>query len=762
MSVEKFKNAVELYLKNRQAVKLAMPKIEGDGLLGMSLYSRHRSSVFVFPTIHRYPNTQLGLIIPKWGETILVDDSLPARIEVYSSSTLTSQQIEEHKAKMRTIYNVELEIYDRAQLIKFEEFADVLDDGIGEFSEIDEASKMLFSLLAEGSNVSEIKSNLICSIIIFLLYEHENLTTRQLKEYAEKRLQHEIGSLQQEINFLLSKKRIEKNKENRELLQLSCEEKDNFLKIRKESKREESVFFQEFMLLLEKYNIPDGGTLIEQLKSLYVESCGINIDKAAIDKADVKRKDQVFQEFRINIKGYLKDGEKAEQFVRELKDICLNNPFLEKIGASEMFLSLYRSSKLEQFINSKKKYVYLDTRVFIFYYCFWASKGKKWPYWDDYSYRSTVNLASLANKKNKDIILRLADVYLAEIAGELQKALRTAWFDERIKLNLRIPFQTQNVFYNFYLFLRDSGALDTDKGKMPFVDFVKLLGFSNVNAEKNSFIKDTEMEIAKRLKYIGIELMSVGRFESRLYDDTIKEWDVQNSKKTYQKSGLAIKADTKQLLHIMFQPMVDREKEQEFYYASWDKSFRKMRDWVQKESLETNSFAIYNPARMANRFALSHFKIDSKCITHEVFYYADSHFKLQSKISSLYDHVLIPYFDTKGGEGLDLFNLLIDLQAKYLNQKDTELGDDVNLIKLPLELVFDNIKQSLKDWGCTESDLLSYMFDKPNENEVINTFEESFNAIAKNQKYDEYIKSFGMSLKSYVHKLDSIEHTSID
>ena len=54
------------------------------------------------------------------------------------------------------------------------------------------------------------------------------------------------------------------------------------------------------------------------------------------------------------------------------------------------------------------------------------------------------------------------------------------------------------------------------------------------------------------------------------------------------------------------------------------------------------------------------------------------------------------------------------------------------------------------------------MFDKPNENEVINTFEESFNAIAKNQKYDEYIKSFGMSLKSYVHKLDSIEHTSID
>ena len=67
------------------------------------------------------------------------------------------------------------------------------------------------------------------------------------------------------------------------------------------------------------------------------------------------------------------------------------------------------------------------------------------------------------------------------------------------------------------------------------------------------------------------------------------------------------------------------------------------------------------------------------------------------------------------------------------------------------------IKKSLQEWKCSENDLVNYMIDKTNEKEVSETFEGSFKAIAKKQKYDGYIKSMGEALKRYAHKMRDVE-----
>ena len=758
VSIEAFRKAVEQYLADSQGRKLDIPMTYSEQLKGFMLFNRLRSNIFVLPTVHQFPYTQLGILLPKISTTIMQDESLPARIEVYCASSIAVRQAEELKALMRSC-GIELEIFDSLQLNKYKQFEDIFTDGPAEFTEIDEASKMLFGMLAEGSNVSEIKSNLICSIIIFLLNEQGNLTAKQLREEAEERFNHEIGSIEQEVKFLLQKKRIERDATNKDVLKLTKNEKAVFQRMRFESKREEAAFHQAFISLLKSYGIPDASKLIEQLKSLYVESCEVNIDSASSGVDEGKRKDQVFRDFCNIIKGYLKNSETTEHFMSDLRDVCMDNPFLEKIGASEMFLSLYRSSKLEQFINSKKKLVYLDTRVLIYHYCQLASRGKGWPYWNDPSYRATCNLTSLVTKKNKDIRLRISEAYLGEIAGELQKALRTAWFDEKVKFNSKITFQTNNVFYNFYLYLRENDCLNTEKGPMKFSQFVQSMGFSNCAPESSSFIRDTKNSISKRLMLLGIDIMPVGWKDPHLYEETKMEWDFLNNSKTYQKSVSAINADSKQLLHIMSQPVEQDGKECEFYYASWDRTFTKMRDWLLDKSGKLHTFFIYNPARMANRFALSHFKIDSKCITHEVFFYADSQFKLRQKIGSLFDHVLIPFFGNKDDEGLDLMNLLIDIQDKHMSQHEPEIGDDWNDEKLPLELVFDSIKYSLKGWHCSENDLFRYLTDKKNQVEVTGIFDNAFSAISKKKKFDDYIKKLGEQLNSYRQSKVKIEST---
>lgn len=296
VSIETFRKAVELYLNDNQGQRLDMPKKYIEELKGFMLFNRHRSNIFVLPTVHQFPYTQLGILLPKVGETIMKNKSLPARIEVYCASAIAVQQEEELTALMRS-YGIELNIFDSFHLSKFKQFEDMFADNTGEFTEIDEASKMLFGMLAEGSNVSEIKSNLICSMIIFLLNEKEKLTEKQLRELAEQKFNHEIGSIEQEVKFLLNKKRIETDETNKDFLKLTKNEKTVFQKMRSESKREEAAFHQAFISLLDSYKIPDASKLIEQLKSLYVESCEVNIDNTSGSVDDEKRKDQVFREF---------------------------------------------------------------------------------------------------------------------------------------------------------------------------------------------------------------------------------------------------------------------------------------------------------------------------------------------------------------------------------------------------------------------------------------------------------------------------------
>ena len=94
LSIETFRKAVELYLTDNQGERLNMPKKYTDELKGFMLFNRLRSNIFVLPTVHQFPYTQLGILLPKVSKTIMKDKSLPARIEVYCASAIAVQQEE--------------------------------------------------------------------------------------------------------------------------------------------------------------------------------------------------------------------------------------------------------------------------------------------------------------------------------------------------------------------------------------------------------------------------------------------------------------------------------------------------------------------------------------------------------------------------------------------------------------------------------------------------------------------------------------------
>ena len=106
-------------------------------------------------------------------------------------------------------------------------------------------------------------------------------------------------------------------------------------------------------------------------------------------------------------------------------------------------------------------------------------------------------------------------------------------------------------------------------------------------------------------------------------------------------------------------------------------------------------------------------------------------------------------------------NLLVEIQDKYLLQHGPETGDEMTDDKLPLELVFDSIKQNLKKWQCSDNDLFKYLSDKNNKADVTLMFDEAFASISNKKRYETQLEKFGEKLIKYLHTETNIDTVTL-
>lgn len=602
-----------------------------------------------------------------------------SKFEFYCSISLSPEKIEEYKKFAIDEYDIELDIFDGKRLSQLNN-KDVINYIYSLHSDIvlkpeqmsiNRATKTLYDLLANGKDTSDIKNSLVESIIISILYEKAPIELSKLKEELEKRLDKAVPDILHLINILKSDHRVIKDKNNEKLLCLSDNEYSSVQEILSFSAKLEKDFCVEFSKILSKYSIKYTPCILEELKKLYKYYYSTDIDEQAT--GDESEYGKIFEGFKNFLAGIIDHKENIDSLIMNIRDLCENNNYLNKISASESFLSLYKSNQLEQYINQRHKNIYLDTPAFVYMLC--AYYGIDNNDWDNPFYRSMKSLMRLKETNPDKISFYIYSGYLGEVVGEIQKALHYARFEH-------YPFfqdlgDTRNTLFNYYNYLNKAELFEEDERISSFGDFMYNLGLDNTDPNDRMFYNQTMRFLQEVAKNCEIEILS--RTHEEKYSEIKELYERILLTKEKNKSMIAIQNDVNQVLIAL-----QNDDNADNYITTWDTTIHMLRNVVLDtfEDVRFQYFNIYNPARLSNKIALENFNINESALTNDIFVYADKKYDISNRVKSLLE-LITPFLKDKGSN--KLLKKLSRLRKEQLEERNP-INEDANENKnLPIE-----------------------------------------------------------------------------
>lgn len=664
------------YLHNSEAIF-----VDGtnDGGCDIKLYQNKREiKKCVQVTVQKHVETKIKKDLEKVSNMIS-QYRYSNKFEFYCSVAISVEKIEEYKKFAIDKYDIELDIYDAIRLSQLN-CKDVVDYIYSlhqniilrpEQMNIDKATKTLYDLLANGKDTSDIKNSLVESIIISILYEMAPIELSKLREELEKRLGKMFPDILHSINILKSDQRVIKDKNNDNLLCLSEEEYNNVQEILTLSAKNEKDFCICFTELLSKYKIEYQPTILEELKKLYKYYYSTDIDEQTTDDDTAYCK--VFESFKSFLLTIIDNKDNIDSLIADIKKLCESNNYLNKISASESFLSLYKSNQLEQYINQRHKKIYLDTPTFVYLLC--AYYGIDSNDWDNPFYRSMKSLLRLREINPDKISFCIYEGYLGEVVGEIQKALHYAKFEQ-------YPFfqdlgETRNTLFNYYNYLSNAELFEEDENVSSFTDFMYNLGLDNLNPNDRMFYTQSIRFLHEVSETYEIEIVKRTYEERYLEIKELYERILLKSEKT--KSRMAIQNDINQVL-IALQDDDDSDN----YVATWDTTIYVLRDTLLDtfEDVKFQYFNLYNPARLSNKIALENFNISESALTNDIFAYADKKYDISNRVKSLLE-LITPFLKNKGDN--KLLKKLSRLRKEQLQDRNTTKGETDTNKNLPIE-----------------------------------------------------------------------------
>ena len=601
--------------------------------------------------------------------------------EFYYSRPLSEEKIEEYKKIALEEYNIILEIYEAKRLSQLDckevvDFIHSLYPNFVKNSEqmnIDKATRTLYDLLANGKDSSDIKNSLVDSVIISILYEKAPVDITELKCELERRLGKNIPDILHSINALKSDQRVVKFKDDPKLLCLSEQEYSNVKEILIISSKLEHNFYDSLKDILSNYGITYNEDIITKLKDLYKNN--YSRDFEMFSKNDECASVKIFDSFRKYLLSLIDDNNKIDLLINDIKELCSVNSYLNKIIAGESFLSLYKSNKLERYINRKQKDIYLDTPTFVYLLCTYY--GIESNDWDNSFYRSMKSLIKLQSIYPDKINFFITQNYLGEVAGEIKKALQYAQFESFSFF--KDMGGTSNTLFNYYEYLKKNDLFEKDENIQCFEDFIYNLGLDNVNVNDVGFIKDTINYLYEVADNFNITIVNWSQNEKYSEFKTLYEKILLTKGK--EKSKTAICNDINQVIASL-----EHEKNSDCYLTTWDTTIYLLRDKILYDyDCRTYSyFNICNPARLSNKIALENFNIDESALTNDIFAYADKRYDISNRVKSLLE-LLAPFFKKDSAGDNTLLRKLGRMRKQQLeiHEVDNIKGKEEN--NLPIE-----------------------------------------------------------------------------
>lgn len=671
------------------------------------------------------------------------------KFEFYCSIPISEDKIEKYKKLAIDEHDIELDIYEAKRLsqLNCKEIIDYIyslhSDVVlkPEQMNIDKATRTLYDLLANGKDSSDIKNSLVDSVIISILYEKAPIDSLELKKELENRLGKNIPDILHSVNSLKTDQRIIKFPDDHNLIQLSELEYENVKEILAHSRKAEKDFCDSFAEILAKFQIDYNEEVLNKLKFLYKNNYSNDIDNNT--QSDESSDLAIFESFKKYLLNIIDDKENIDKLIQEISSLCSSNNYLNKISASESFLSLYKSNQLEQYLSQKHKDIYLDTPTFVYLLC--SHYGVDNNDWDNPFYRSMKSLIKLKDNYPDKISFYITQNYLGEVAGEIKKALVFSQFESYPCF--KDMGGTRNTLFNYYEYLKHSELFDKGDNIENFKDFIYSLGLDNTNPNDSRFFKDANQFLSQVAECYDISMINWSQNDKYAeFKVTYEKMLLANSK---NKSEMAICNDVNQVIVSL-----EHDRDTDCYLITWDTTIHLLRDKVlsEDEHLKYSYFFICNPAKLSNRIALENFNIDGSALTNDIFAYADKRYDISNRVKSLLE-LIAPFL--KGDGGKKIFRKLGRIRKEQIELRGSEVGNEKEEKSLPIEDIFmlliPNKDKEKEDKNIMEK-FSVFISSEENSDYIINII----NQISKQKDYKMY------DFTEYFGKIKSIDLSGLN
>ena len=653
------------------------------------------------------------------------DGSLSENIEVFILGVVPDSQRADYGA-MFLKEGLSLTIVDRIQMESMDSFKQLF---VNDEYKIDYDSS-LYEYLSMSNETSDVKNSLFYALLLMMIYQNKDVTKESLERLMREKYGKNVGDVPLALRALRRQNKISDPGKGG-VLSLTIEEKMRLEKSLKEEKSLEEEFLSQYNAIVTKYGVDNCDRVLELLREAYRAQYQWH---AQIDD-DEKKKDDKGRECYEDIESLVRKqiGDQTSAFMSEIKLLCEKCDYLSKYSLSHSFLQLYRSSSYEDYINNKDNCILLDTPVVTSFLCYLSNLDDKYDVeWDNPDYQSVKSLVRLKDANKEKVRFCIPYDYLQETVGELKKALQFSWFDQ---IDLAIPFETGNTFYNYYQYIKKGREENGDDVRdYKFQDFAKEIGFEELNPDASLFTKRTLAYLKFFFEKTGNEALDLIKERYDAFDKVKENYEYYLHYLDKKKTMVAVNSDVRQALYIANETTYEDTENTNFFLATWDKSLRKLRDIVNDELSMMSSYSVMNPANIANKLAFRTFSISDKGVSDDVFAYADSGYNLVAKVQSLFDNVLTPYFANANNHNAELVATMLKMEKDCQDIENKDEGrskENTILADIFLPVVY-----ALPENDLSSQNLREFLADENNNEFVISLFQEAFDEYARGRTMD--------------------------
>ena len=276
LTQEGFDEAVRIFQKYWLKNEIVDVNGTNDGGCDIKIYkSKRELKKCVQVTVRKDWENKLKIEL-KNANNLITKYGYSDKYDFFCSSVISDEKVNEYKKYALEDYDIDLTIYEANRLSQIEcpELKDYLyslhDDVIIKPNQLnlDKVTKSIYDLLTVGKGTTDIKNDLLNSLIISILYEKESMTIVSLKSELEKRLNKTLPDITHTINLLKTARRVVKDPDNSEKIKLSESEFSTAKDIFAYASLVEQEFITNFKSILTKYNITKEDEVLDHLKSV--------------------------------------------------------------------------------------------------------------------------------------------------------------------------------------------------------------------------------------------------------------------------------------------------------------------------------------------------------------------------------------------------------------------------------------------------------------------------------------------------------------